>query len=177
MRRLFEVYSEPHTGARPSVRLFVGLKMRAARKRNGGGGQLRFLHCLHIPRPPLQNFRTAPGCFFSRATRGLGLFGALYTILFALRSELLEFICVLIYIWVASREIFQQKAATSRTATFYRIYLLRTLDSRGGGRKKVENLCDCFLYFVAFILPVGLRKNKTTPSGRKTARMVSSQGV
>jgi hypothetical protein len=30
MRRLFEVNSEPHTGARPSVRLCVGLKMHYA---------------------------------------------------------------------------------------------------------------------------------------------------
>jgi hypothetical protein len=39
VRRLFEVNSEPHTGARPSVRLCVGLiKPRPLRRAWGGGG-------------------------------------------------------------------------------------------------------------------------------------------
>jgi hypothetical protein len=38
---------------------------------------------------------------------------------------------------------------------------------RGGGGPKVENLYVCFHCFVAFILPLGVGKNKTIPSWKE----------
>ena len=56
MRRLFEVNSEPHTGARPSVRLCVGLTTSAT-KRNLLTGYLA------QPRPPGASSNGQRPCF------------------------------------------------------------------------------------------------------------------
>jgi hypothetical protein len=48
---------------------------------------------------------------------------------------------------------------------------------RGGGGPQVENLCACFRNLLRVYSQWGLERTKSTPAGRKTARMEISKGV